>query len=274
MEFDPGIVAESAVDMARRTTLKHLHDYILDPNVLLAHCPLDHLRQTTVTPVCDLAAFDKFPTELQHAILAEVDVKSLLAFRAVNKRAVEVVNGMVEWQKIIGNAPNAIRMAVGICTAHTFSMRDLFKKLCQRHCDHCDKLAPYIDVFLLKRVCLNVGGSCKERMPALPRCLLPGNLKIHDYSKVASFRNIKGRYGEHAPGYESLDAQWVYYDLDSAKRNATNLDIGGKVPWYSADTKLFYLKYTCAEAPFLDANSHETGRLLICELCCGPGIRS
>lgn len=62
------------------------------------------------------------------------------------------------------NAPDTIRMAVGIKTAHTFTIKQLFKKLCQKTCDGgCNRLGPYIDVLRLTRTCLCVGG--------LPRCM-------------------------------------------------------------------------------------------------------
>ncbi|KAI1539217.1 hypothetical protein PtrSN002B_004753, partial [Pyrenophora tritici-repentis] len=57
------------------------------------------------------------------------------------------VNSMIEYQKVANNASNSIRMAISIQTAHKFTIKDLFAKLCQRMCDGsgCDKFAPYLD---------------------------------------------------------------------------------------------------------------------------------
>jgi hypothetical protein len=60
-------------------------------------------------------------------------------------------------------APNCVRMALGIDTAHTFNITQLFEKLCQMKCDgkDCDTYAPYLDVFTLTRMCLSVSGGCR-----------------------------------------------------------------------------------------------------------------
>ncbi|KAF2821473.1 hypothetical protein CC86DRAFT_250435, partial [Ophiobolus disseminans] len=86
-----------------------------------------------------------------HLVLDELDVKSLLAFRRVNQYAMETVNAMSDYKKVMRLVPSSVRMAVAIDTAHTFSMKQLLAKLCQKHCDgdNCGKLAPYIDVFNL-----------------------------------------------------------------------------------------------------------------------------
>jgi hypothetical protein len=54
-------------------------------------------------------------------------------------------------------------MAVGIRTHHTFTLKALFQKLCQKECDDCGQLGPFIDVFGLKRVCLSINGKCHAK---------------------------------------------------------------------------------------------------------------
>jgi hypothetical protein len=67
------------------------------------------------------------------------------------------------------HASNAIRMAIAIRTAHTFTIKQLFLKLCQRYCDGagCEKLAPYIDVFTLTRRCLSIDKGCRGQISPL-----------------------------------------------------------------------------------------------------------
>lgn len=54
---------------------------------------------------------------------------------------------------MLHNAPDTIRMAIGIKTASNFTLSELCSKLCQKHCDYCDELAPYMDMFMLNRRC-------------------------------------------------------------------------------------------------------------------------
>jgi hypothetical protein len=54
--------------------------------------------------------------------------------------------------KIMLHAPNVIRMAIGIATAHTFNLKQLYEALCQHSCaSGCGKPAPYLDMFTLTR---------------------------------------------------------------------------------------------------------------------------
>lgn len=63
--------------------------------------------------------------------------------------------------QVMINAPNAVRVAIDIQTAHTFTIKQLYAKLCQQQCElGCGKPAPYLDVFKLRRTCLWVGGAC------------------------------------------------------------------------------------------------------------------
>lgn len=56
-----------------------------------------------------------------------------------------------------------MRKALALRSGHRFTMLQLFEKLCQKTCDTCGSVAPYIDVFNLSRQCLNVGGKCQHR---------------------------------------------------------------------------------------------------------------
>jgi hypothetical protein len=56
-----------------------------------------------------------------------------------------------------------MRKALALRSGHRFTMFQLFEKLCQKTCDTCGSVAPYIDVFNLSRQCFNVGGKCQHR---------------------------------------------------------------------------------------------------------------
>ncbi|KAI0586963.1 hypothetical protein KJE20_06419 [Pyrenophora tritici-repentis] len=109
-------MADTNLTEQQRTTIRMLDDYILDPDML-------------------------------HHVLGFLDIETLLSFRSVSMSGMNSVNSMIEYQKVANNASNSIRMAISIQTAHKFTIKDLFAKLCQRMCDGsgCDKFAPYLD---------------------------------------------------------------------------------------------------------------------------------
>jgi hypothetical protein len=57
------------------------------------------------------------------------------------------------------HATNAICKAIAIRTAHTSTIKQLFLKVCQKHCDgdECDK---YIEIFTRMRRCLSTSIEC------------------------------------------------------------------------------------------------------------------
>jgi hypothetical protein len=70
-------------------------------------------------------------------------------------------------------------MAIAIQTHHTFTLQSLFNQLCQKYCADCGRLAAFIDVFTLRRVCLSVD----------ERLIQAGKL-----DSVPTFRAIGGCY--------------------------------------------------------------------------------
>ena len=111
-------------------SLQILNENAFDRETLRKQCPLDHGRHNLIRPQEDLGELSKLPTELQHLILDGVDVESLLNFRRVNQYAMHTVNGMSDYKKVMRQAPNSVRMAVAIGTAHSFSFKQLVEKLC------------------------------------------------------------------------------------------------------------------------------------------------
>jgi hypothetical protein len=88
--------------LAEKKSVQDLRENILDAQILAKHCPLDHLRRGLgpAQPKFGLGTLNRLAIELQQIVLGELDVRTLLAFRTVSRRAVEVVNGMIEWQMV------------------------------------------------------------------------------------------------------------------------------------------------------------------------------
>jgi hypothetical protein len=71
----------------------------IPPSILKSHIPLDSgnlLLAHSATPALDIGALSRLPTKLQHCILRTLDVRSILAFRRVNKHAISVVEQLEE----------------------------------------------------------------------------------------------------------------------------------------------------------------------------------
>jgi hypothetical protein len=85
----------------QRTSFRLLSN-TFDQDALQTTCPLDHGRHNPSAKY-DLGVLSRLPTELQHQILGDVDVQSLLTFRRVNQTAMLVVNAMLEYHKVNGS---------------------------------------------------------------------------------------------------------------------------------------------------------------------------
>ncbi|KNG46410.1 zinc finger containing protein [Stemphylium lycopersici] len=175
-------MADSTLTELQRTTARMLDDWIVDPEILIQNCPLDHGRHE-IKPKHGLGSLHSLPAELQQHILGFVDIKTLFALRSVMK-----------------HAPNSIRMAIGIQTAHTFNIKELFTKLCERTCGEigCEKLAAYVNVFTLSRHCLFIGGDCScPHGPVSEDRLAISRMDQKAISSLPSFYAIIGRYSEY-----------------------------------------------------------------------------
>ncbi|KAF2105914.1 hypothetical protein BDV96DRAFT_591778 [Lophiotrema nucula] len=128
--------------------------------ILASKCPLDFGRHA-LSPRYNLGTLDeKLPAELQQMVLHHVDVKTLLAFRCVTMKAMEVVNQMLEFSKVAAHAPDTIRMAISLGTLSGFTIAELYTKLCQRTCDSCPRVCHFIDMVSLTRCCMSPFSQC------------------------------------------------------------------------------------------------------------------
>jgi hypothetical protein len=74
-------------------------------DALARHCPLDNGCLFDPNNAPAPGPLSELPIELQHQVLLSLDVKSLLSFRQVNKHAMNVVDDLTEWKKVIAQRP-------------------------------------------------------------------------------------------------------------------------------------------------------------------------
>jgi hypothetical protein len=269
-------MSSSDLTPLQRTSLYILNDNVFDRDILRKQVPLDHGRHT-LNPQQDLGDLDKLPTELHHLILEELDIEFLLTFRRVNQQAMKTVNSMPSYTKVMRQATNSVRMAVAIKNAHTFSMKQLVEKLCQKQCDGkgCGKPAPYIDVFSLQRRCLSVGGGCPfPEGPVSEEA--SGELSISDEldsAPIRSFRASPGKYGSHWNQFEvSSDEDTTFYDYHefySILYEYEDACLRGRV-----EAELDRAWMLCSVmAPWLSKRGSQVEYGVFCDLCEDPNLR-
>jgi hypothetical protein len=80
----------------------HFFRGVIDHDTLTRHCPLDNGRYAIgpdYTTAPGLGLLSQLPVELQQQVVLQMDLETLLAWRRVNKRAMDLVSNMVEWRQ-------------------------------------------------------------------------------------------------------------------------------------------------------------------------------
>ncbi|KAH8692519.1 hypothetical protein GQ44DRAFT_586606, partial [Phaeosphaeriaceae sp. PMI808] len=117
--------------------------------------PLD-LGQISLTPeTFDLGHLERLPMELLLSILEELPLISLIRFRNTNRLAHHIVDTMPKFRIIVEQAPQAIRGVLAVQMKVRVTLPGLLKKLRQRHCDYCGKLAQHLWLPTISRLCFH-----------------------------------------------------------------------------------------------------------------------
>jgi hypothetical protein len=94
-------MASNAVYVSQAEAVAHKN--LIPDSILARYCPLNDGRQATnidLQSAPSLGALEVLPVELQQIMVKELDVQCLLKFRLVNKRAMDLVASLIEWQKV------------------------------------------------------------------------------------------------------------------------------------------------------------------------------
>jgi hypothetical protein len=274
------------MSLAQRDTHKVLGRLILDANGLVRRCPLDYTRHDTSLSSqiqCNnLGTFDRLPAELQHLILEELDLQSLLTFRRMNRKALHFINNLSSWRKILVHAPNTIRMAIGLKVASRFSLKHLFEVLCEKHCPSCGKFAPMINIFTLQRLCYSVRGGCSARngsddpTPTLRERLLGWFPELESsIDQIPSFRAITGRCGSAVIRSPStLYSMAIAAELSAQFKTPNSRSVQGE--WINPISnegiwieEAIGARMTSVLSPWLSNSSMEAENAAICGICLG-----
>jgi len=144
--------------------LLRLKDNTLDENNLVSGCPLDKSRVYN-TPQQDLGALQVLPLELLQVLLFQLDLRTLMDFRWVNHRALQVVDSIPEYKEITTHALNALRGILCIGTGRWITCEALYNTICTAECEECGDFAGYIYILTCKRVCFLCLSENKAYLP-------------------------------------------------------------------------------------------------------------
>lgn len=78
------------------------HHGVIHHDILTRHCLLDNGRQALgldYTTAPSLGQLSRLPVELLQQTVLQIDVATLLIWRRVNKRAMDLVSNIMEWKQ-------------------------------------------------------------------------------------------------------------------------------------------------------------------------------
>jgi hypothetical protein len=126
----------------------NLDDHTLDKNLPEYATPFHRKPAERNAGVLDTLSL-----ELLQLILAQLDLRSVLNVRYVNRRCADLVDSLPELRTIARYGQNALRGSLAINTTVTISVEKLHQQLFNKSCENCGDFAPYLYLITCARVC-------------------------------------------------------------------------------------------------------------------------
>ncbi|RJE24998.1 hypothetical protein PHISCL_02649 [Aspergillus sclerotialis] len=164
--------------------------------------PRDHdqvrgaLLRAIRTMSSTLGNLELLPLEIIHEICYLIDIRSLLNFRHVNRRAQQIVRGTRGYEAVVTHALEALCVILRTNIASWFTLNDLFKALCTRDCRLCGSFGGFIFLPSFMRCCF----ACirEDSLPSiLPYSVIKKCVKLSPsrlYSLVPTLKSLPGVY--------------------------------------------------------------------------------
>jgi hypothetical protein len=191
----------------------NLNDHTLDEN--LPQFPSQNGR---LEAKANAGIFETLPLEILQDVLVQLDLRSLMNFRYVNKRAVELVASLPQYITITKHAQNALCGILCIQTGVWITCEMLYKKLFIHGCEECGDFAAYLYIITCKRVCF----LCLSEKPSyLPigADLIKWRYGL-DRRKIQILPHMKTLPGIYSPGERKFSRSITLFDFDSILRIA------------------------------------------------------
>jgi hypothetical protein len=158
---DPYFDESAYYTVAREQTT----DYTLGDNLsLLFPARANSFTRTAAQET--LGSLAVLPVELLHQILAQLDLRTLIDFRYVNRKAAEAVDGLPDYKLVAHYTPNTIHGVLAIGAGRWTTCEDICEALYEEECEveGCGLFAGYLYLPTCKKVCF----ECFTEHPQLP----------------------------------------------------------------------------------------------------------
>lgn len=254
----------------------------MDDVNLQNHCPLDSDGPASGTldktaagvddlpqralpqPQAGLGQLNRLPAEILAQILLQLNIRSLLAFKQVNHKAVSFVDSLPRYSVIRKQCPDILRAAIGV-RSDAFSCNALYETLTAHRYATCSRSGTYLYLITCKRVCwfcligntdyLPVSLTKAANLTGLPRKIVKQQLP-HIYS-------IPGRYG--ALGRKSSSRR-LLFDRQAVLK-ATPMDRRAVEALASLRSHRHECHMPIITAPYLSSSNHQLDWGLYCYSC-------
>lgn len=220
----------------------------LDHNHLHLRCPLDNGRHDISNSTQTLGALEGFPAEAMSFILRELDVGSLTNFRAVNKRAMQLVNGVPEYMRMIRECPNVIRAVLS--TRAPYSLDKIYATLSEWQCMACFRFGEYFYLVKCERVCYHCIRHVRLFTPPtkdmVASCTHDPEGKVMNYTGIMPVHGLYGPKQTEAKGNEPL---YYWPDMEGCA-HITVVEEHDKLAGKKNSSPLYYRNFmTVVSAP-------------------------
>ncbi|SMR54392.1 unnamed protein product [Zymoseptoria tritici ST99CH_1E4] len=145
----------------------NIKDWTLDEHDLENTCPLDIGRHNT-NPQQALGALEKLPLELLSYALAQLDISTLMGFRRVNQRAMQVIDSIPQFRTITCHDLSALRGVISIQAGGYITCQELYDAMSASLCVECNDFAGFIYLLDCTRVCFNCFTEKDRYLPLTP----------------------------------------------------------------------------------------------------------
>ncbi|KAI9677624.1 MAG: hypothetical protein M1817_006578 [Caeruleum heppii] len=192
---------------------RHLKGTTIDHDDLERHCPLDVGRHDPLlkdgsfkNAGPSMGILNKLPVELLHTVLLDLDLRSLIALRVVNRCVRLAVDALPHFNVIVTHTPNALRALLSVGLAHTFTCRTLYDTICSSTCVGCGDFGSFLYLLTCSRICF----LCmidEERFQPLTRAHAKAKFALDNrtLSSIPFLRTLPGIYSQWEKGQSFMD---------------------------------------------------------------------
>jgi hypothetical protein len=149
-------------------------------------------------PRTDLGTLGLLPLELLHMSISQLDIQTLADFRRVSQRAMQVVDSIPLFKKIVTRAPLVLRAILNIGVGQWITCEELYDELCTAECRSCGEFGECLYILgTCERVCFICFSEKKRFLPLSRReAIRKFGLTQRIVDALPRMKSIPGIYSE------------------------------------------------------------------------------